>query len=106
MGDGHLMKVELAFNRNQLTLNAEEVRDRILNRLSSLKFPLIFEIESVTVMSKWLVVLVDYPLKTELIFDAIAGEIVIELMDYGVRYRHFTVHGEGSSLIFKEKNQS
>jgi len=59
-------------------------------------------------MSRWLVVLVDFPTlkmvppQTKLIFDAVAGEIVIKLMDYGVRYRHFIVHGEGSSLIFKK----
>jgi len=111
MGDGNLMKVELVFNRNHLTLNAREVESRIKNRLNRLRFPQVFEIGSVTMMSKWLVVLIDFPilqkhpLKTELVFDAIAGEIVRELIDYAVRYRHFTLVGEGESLIFKEKTQ-
>jgi len=106
------MKVELVFNRNQLVLNAREVESRIKNRLNKLKFPCVFEIESVTVISKWLVVLVDFPalqkhaLEDDLILDAIAGEIVRELIDYAVRYRHFTVLGEGESLIFKEKTQA
>jgi len=109
VGDGSLVKVELVFNRNQLALNAGEVESRIQNRFNKLGFPQAFEIKGVTVMSRWLVVLVDFPAlekhppETELIFDAIAGEIVRELADDAVRYRHFTVVGERESLIFKEK---
>ncbi len=103
------MEVELVFNRNELNLNGGEVKDLILKKLTSLSFPLLFKVKSVTVMSSWLVVLLDFPLlkthphQTELIFDAIAGEFVRALIGYGVRYRHFTVIGEGESLIFKEK---
>jgi len=105
------MKVELVFNRNNLTLNAQDVELQIKNRLSKLIFPYVFTVESMTVMSKWFVVLVDFPalqkhtVETELIFDAVAGEIVRQLVDYAVRYRHFTVAGERESLLFKEKTQ-
>lgn len=104
------MEVELNFNKNQLTLNAGEVETRIKKRLTRLNFlSYKFAVVSVTIMSKWLIVLLDfpefkekqYPNEAPLIFDAIAGEIVRELKDHAVRYRHFTVLEEGPSLIFK-----
>jgi len=105
------MEVELVFNRNNLPLDARKIELQIKNRLSKLIFPYVFTVKSITVMSKWLVVLVDFPelqkhiVETELIFDAVAGEIVRQLVDYAVRYRHFTVAGERESLLFKEKTQ-
>jgi RNAse (barnase) inhibitor barstar len=55
-------------------------------------------------MGKWLIILVDFPNLTDhnkevdFLWDALAGVVVL---NFDVRYRHFTVHGQGPSLIFK-----
>jgi hypothetical protein len=103
------MKVELVFNKNQLTLAAGEVHSLIENTLSKYDFGLNLKVESVTIMSKYMDVLLDFPElkesppeRTRDTFHAIAGAIVIELVNYAVRYRHFEIHGEGKSLLFKK----
>jgi hypothetical protein len=115
------LRVELIYNRNDLTLDAGQVQDVVAERFRNLNFSPYadFEFVSFTVMSKWLVVEIEFPNVTEkaanlegdypknyiltTIIDGIAGEIVVALCDkgFGVRYRHFTVLGEGPSLIFK-----
>lgn len=103
------MLVEFNFERKDLQAKAGEVQDCLEQELRKRGFPILFEIVSVTIMSRWLVLLIDFPTlrehtqrPIEFLWDAIAGLIVLK---YDVRYRHFTVHGEGSSLIFKEKHQ-
>jgi len=103
------MLVEFNFERKNLQANAGEIQDYLEQELRKRGFPILFEIVSVTIMSRWLVLLVEFPTlrehtlrPIEFLWDAIAGLIVLK---YNVRYRHFTVHGEGPSLIFKEKHQ-
>jgi len=114
--------VELIFHRNLLDIKADEVQAKIEKAIKRENLSeLAVDIKSVTAMSKWLVVLIEVmripqiPFAQipnaarqffELCCDTVAGIIVCELQDYAVRYRHFTVHGEGPSLIFKEKDQS
>jgi len=101
------MQVEFNFDRKDLQVSAGEITSILDRELRRSGFPLAYEIKSVTVMSRWLVVLVDFPNLTErntkwteFLWDALAGIVVL---NFDVRYRHFTVSGEGESLIFKEK---
>lgn len=110
------MIIEFPFFRHNLNLKAGEIQDRIEKRFSQKQFKqdsfTDFEIKNVTVMSKWLVVLVEFKQpkeKKELtradeeVLDAFAGEIVIEFIDYGIRYRKFEIHGETRSLIYHKE---
>ena len=106
------MLVEFTFNRNSLDIDASQVQERIKAKLASLPLAGRIEIQSVTVMSNWLVVLIDFPdatvsmQRTEHLFDTIGGAIIREFIAYGVRFRGFEIHGKGgTSLIFKEKTQ-
>lgn len=103
------MLVEFIFHRNQLDLTAGQIEEKILPRLNELHFSNTFSLKSTTVMSKWLVVLIDIP-SLEKVFppllaalDIIAGTIVVALKDYAVRYRHHELHGVTSSLLFKKE---
>jgi len=113
------MMVELIFHRNMLELDAGETQKRIETALSKIQgiCPFKATVESVTIMSRWLVVLVNFNIPEpkfespvpnykenfqRLAFDTLAGSIVCELQDYAVRYRNFEIHGEGESLIFKK----
>jgi hypothetical protein len=103
-GAEHLMLVEFNFNRKKLKVKAGEIQETVRKELKKRGFPLSFKIESVTVMGKWLIILVDFPNLTDhnkevdFLWDALAGVVVL---NFDVRYRHFTVHGQGPSLIFK-----
>jgi hypothetical protein len=99
------MLVEFNFDRKNLQVDAGKVQSRLERELKKRNYPIPYKIVSVTVMSRWLVVLVEFPtLKrhpprpVEFLWDALAGLVVL---NFDVRYRHFTVHGEGSSLIHK-----
>jgi hypothetical protein len=101
------MLVEFNFDRKTLKAKAGEIEETLKKELKNRGFPFEFEIKSVTVMSKWLVILVDFPNITEhqdkwveFLWDALAGVVVL---NFDVRYHHFTVLGEGPSLIFKDK---
>ena len=110
------MEVELIFHKNLLDLDAGETKKRIDIALKRVHFPFQVKILSVTVMSRWLVVLADFqipevPIKRvpkpqltfeNLCFSAIAGLIVEELKDYAVRYRSFGIPEESESLIYKK----
>jgi len=64
-----------------------------------------YEIISVTIMSNWFIVLVNFPdfykitTEVERIIDSFAGAIVYAL-DANVRYRHYEIHGRTASLIY------
>jgi hypothetical protein len=98
------MLVEFNFDRKNLRADAGEIKAYLKQELKKRNYPLPYKIVSVTIMSRWLVVLVEFPtLKNhprpvEFLLDALAGIVVL---NFDVRYRHFTVHGEGPSLIFK-----
>jgi hypothetical protein len=99
------MLVEFNFDRKNLRADAGEIQAYLEQELKKRNYPLPYKIVSVTIMSRWLVVLVEFPtLKNhpprpvEFLWDALAGLVVL---NFDVRYRHFTVHGEGPSLIFK-----
>jgi hypothetical protein len=101
------MLVEFIFDRKNLKAKADKIKETLQRELKARGFPFKFEIKSVTVMSRWLVILVDFPDITEhmnkwveFLWDALAGVVVL---NFDVRYRHFTVLGEGPSLLFKEK---
>ena len=115
------MLVELIFHRNSLNIGAGEIRTIIERAIKRENLAdLVVSIKSITVMSGWLVVLVEVPqipqvpfaqipnatrIFFELCCDTVAGLIVCELQNYAIRYRHFTVIGECESLLFKEKTQ-
>lgn len=101
------MLVEFNFERKNLQADAGEIQGYLEQELKTRGYPIPFKIESVTIMIRWLVILVEFPTlqehplrPVEFLWDALAGLIVLK---YDVRYRHFTVTGEGESLIFKEK---
>ena len=104
------MLVEFVFHRHELSIDAREAQNRIKTKLATLPFNGRIEIKSVTVMSTWLVVLIDFPdvadfvQSAENLFDSVGGAIAREFIDYGIRFRGFEIHGKGgTSLIFKEK---
>jgi len=106
------MLVEFIFHRHGLNLEAGEVQNRIKTKLASLPLLGRIDIQSVTIMSTWIVILIDFPDATEFnetaekLFDTIGGAIIREFIAYGVRFRGFEIHGKGGeSLIFKEKTQ-
>jgi hypothetical protein len=96
------MLVEFNFIKKE-EVNADEVHKWLEQELEKRKFPLQYVIVSVTSMSKWLVVLVDFPMikkENRLVhfaFDMLAGLLVLK---YNVRYRHWEVHGRNHSLIY------
>jgi hypothetical protein len=99
------MLVEFNFDRKSLRADAGQIQNYLEKELRKRNYPLPCKIISVTIMSRWLVVLVGFPtLKKhptrpiEFLWDALAGLVVL---NFDVRYRHFTVHGEGPSLIYK-----
>lgn len=100
------MLVEFIFDRKNLRVDAGEVATTLEQELKNHNFPVKFDVKGVTVMSKWLVILVNFPTITEhrdkgveFLWDALAG---VTVLNFDVRYRHFEVHGEGKSLIFKK----
>jgi hypothetical protein len=101
--------IELVFKPKNSALDAGEVQKRITKKLIRLDFsPYNPKLVSVTCMSKWLVVLFDFPkisaersIEDIAIIDSVAGIIVAELIEHTVRYCYYAVHGEGPSLIFK-----
>jgi hypothetical protein len=104
------MLVEFNFDRKNLQANAGEIESYLKKELRKRSYPIPYKIASVTIMSRWLVVLVEFPTlnkhptrPVEFLWDALAGVVVL---NFDVRYRHFTVLGEEPSLIFKEKTQS
>jgi hypothetical protein len=99
------MLVEFNFDRKSLRVGAGQIQSCLEKELRKRNYPLPWKILSVTIMSRWLVVLVKFPtLKShpprpvEFLWDALAGLVVL---NFDVRYRHFIVHGEGPSLIYK-----
>jgi hypothetical protein len=99
------MLVEFNFDRKNLRADAGEIQAYLEQKLKKQNYPLPYKIVSVTIMSRWLVVLIEFPTlknhpprRVEFLWDALAGIVVL---NFDVRYRHFTVHGEGPSLIYK-----
>jgi hypothetical protein len=99
------MLVEFNFDRKNLQADAGKIQSYLERELQKRNYPLPCKIVSVTVMSKWLIILIEFPtLKkhpprpVEFLWDALAGIVVL---NFDVRYRHFTVLEEGASLIFK-----
>ena len=106
------MLVEFIFHRHGLNLDVGEVQNRIKTKLATLPLAGTINVKSVTAMSTWLVVLIDFPDATEFnpvsenLFDSVGGAVVREFVADGVRFRGFEIHGKGGeSLIFKEKPQ-
>lgn len=95
------MLVELIFHKNLLDLNAKQIQERIK---LAIKKELDFEVKivSTTIMNKWLVVLIELNKDINYFWDAVAGLIVCEFVDYEVRYCNFEIHGQDHSLIYKK----
>jgi len=104
------MIVEIIFQQKDLNLKAREVKERLENYLNNLNLKIDFTIKSVTIMSKWLVILVDFPdldipkssLKTVYV-DVIAGSIIMILREFNIRYLHYEVHGKTRSLLYHKE---
>jgi len=102
------VKVEFIFRPKGQRLNVAEIQAYVNQVLA--EFPFKGLCESVTQMSKWLVVLVDFPnLKAhprtyqepvELWWEVLAGYIALQ---YDVRFLHWEVHGETRSLIYHKE---
>jgi hypothetical protein len=99
------MLVEFNFARKNLQVDAGQIQIHLEKELRKRNYPLPCKIVSVTVMSKWLVILVEFPTlekhpprPVEFLWDALAGIVVLS---FDIRYRHFTIHGESPSLIYK-----
>ena len=92
------MLVEFIFHRHGLNLDVGEVQNRIKTKLATLSFVGRINIESVTIMSTWIVFLIDFPDAPEFnqtaqnLFDSVGGAVVREFIDYGVRFRGFEIH--------------
>jgi len=114
------MKVEFVFDNKGNRFDIKEVHGYLQTRLDSIemlrrreKERMIPKVESITQMSRWLVILIDFPTLTshartsedrsEDWWEVIAGFTVEK---YDVVFKNFEVHGEGTSLIFKERTQS
>ena len=115
------MKVEFVFDNKGNKFNIKEIEDYLQGKLDLSVITrrprgeerLYPQVESVTQMSKWLVILVDFPGleghgrtwedRSEDWWEVIAGFIVEK---YDVVFKNFEVHGKGTSLIFKERTQS
>lgn len=99
------MIVEFIYDRKELQAEPQEITTLIEGELEERRFPLNIKILSVTLMSRWLILLVDFQeltthnAFTEFLWDALAGLVVLH---YNVRFLHWEVHGEGRSLIFKK----
>jgi len=99
------VKVEFIFRPKGQRLNIAEVQAFVNKKLA--EFPFKGLCESVTQMSKWLVVLVDFPeLKAhpriyhepvELWWEVLAGYVALQ---YDVRFLHWEVHLETRSLLY------
>jgi hypothetical protein len=99
------MKVEFIFRHKGQTLNVAEIQAYVNQKLG--EFPIKGSCESVTQMSKWLAILVDFPeLKAhsrsyhepiELWWEVLAGYVALQ---FDVRFLHWEVHGETRSLIY------
>jgi len=105
------MKVEFIFRPKTpkgCSLNVAEIQDYVNQKLA--EFPFKGNCESVTHMSNWLVILVDFPeLKahkriyhepTELWWEVLAGYVALQ---FDVRFLHWEVHGETRSLLYHEE---
>ena len=91
------------------SLNAGEAHRKIEEILNAYFRDVVdFKVESVTCMSNFFVVLINFPETwritpdVEALFDAVAGAIVYTL-DCKVRYRHYEVHGRTGSLIYHKE---
>lgn len=99
------MKVEFIFNPKGHRLNVAEIQAYVNQKLAELPFRGVCE--SVTQISKWLVILLDFPeLKAhprsyhepiELWWEILAGYIALQ---FDIRFLHWEVHGETRSLIY------
>lgn len=111
------MKVEFVFDNKGNKFDIRELQDYLQSKLDSIIMlrkhrgkKMLPKVQSVTQMSKWLVILIDFPtLKThrrtwddrsEDWWEVIAGFVIVK---YDVVFKNFEVHGEGESLIFKDK---
>jgi hypothetical protein len=102
------MKVEFIFYPKEQRLNVAEIQAFVDQKLS--EFPFKGACESVTQMSRWLVVLVDFPDLTshpriyhepiELWWEVLAGYVALQ---FDVRFLHWEVHGETRSLIYHKE---
>lgn len=102
--------VELLFRVNpKFRLKADKVRDILNKRLELEKIPFVFAIHSITVMSKWLSVIVEVPrilevkpyvLNLKFLAISLGGFVMDSLLDYGVRFLTYEVHGLTSSLVY------
>jgi len=99
------MKVEFIFRPKGQRLNVAEIQAYVNQKLSELPFKA--NCESVTQMSKWLAILVDFPeLKAhsrsyhepiELWWEVLAGYTALQ---FNIRFLHWEIHGETRSLIY------
>jgi len=99
------MKVEFIFHPKGQKLNVAEIQAYVNQKLTELPFK--GNCESVTQMSKWLAILIDFPeLKAhprsyhnpvELWWEVLAGYIALQ---FDIRFLHWEVHGETRSLIY------
>lgn len=107
------MKVEFIFDNKGHKFNVREIQDYIGGLVSPPKAvqPFPAEVLSATNMSKWLVILIDFPTlkkherkiipgrREEDWWETIAGYVVLR---YDLVFLHWEVHGETRSLIFKK----
>jgi len=100
------MQVEFNFKWIGKKLKAGEVQSKYEKILKEYFSDVVdYKIVSTTSMSKWLVVLIDFPNMdrindyNERILDAVAGAIVYAL-EGNVRYRHYEIHGRTASLAY------
>lgn len=110
------MKVEFVFDNKGNKFDVAEIQEYLQKRLNPITMltggtkgaRFFATVESVTQMSKWLVILIDFPTlkthgrtwkdRTEDWWEIIAGFVVEK---YDVVFKNFEVHGEGTSLLFK-----
>lgn len=108
------MKVEFIFHNKGNRFDAKEIKDYLETLIKGPKRvqPFPAEIVSITNMSKWLVILIDFPTLTkhertiipgrreEDWWETLAGYLVLQ---YDVVFLHWEVHEETRSLIYKQE---
>lgn len=101
------MKIEFNFKKNK-KLKAQGISEKIEKILKNNFSNINYNVLSVTSMSKWFIVLMDFPNllyindEEERMLDAIAGAIVY-VLEGNVRYRHYEIHGKTRSLIYHKE---
>ncbi len=105
------MKVEFTFDNKRHKFDAGDVLIFLKKLLAQVSTPFPVEIESVTNMSRWLLILIDFPTLTkhertlytgrreENWWETIAGYLALQ---YDVVFLGWEVHGEDESLIYKK----